>query len=340
VSDDEEVTGQFEGSSGEANPYDVEMETREFLIGFGVDFHDWEWFKTDFSEEVSVPFQECDDGAIEFEIADQGIRYRIRATESKQEFRDAMETEDLIVIYAGHSRYGRGCCFGQVPGNRDQHAGPGEHWEEGSDDDDGLLRWAFPYVSVHLSDVETHGYTFRPLPVTEPIPPREERHPEARGRPVEIEMPEDLRLFVAEDCVDENHRYWGFTGAETSVLLRAGWTDTPASPFDLGAVNIRCRCFCHFGCSSRLHFRPLLRGDDYKAWQRDAAENANFAYFTTAPAPPPRTALVWIGAMTRSTRTRRGEPWAPGLRETVELANRRIRQLSAQYPGSFPFQYY
>lgn len=341
MSDEDDVYGEFEGSSGEANPYDVEMETREILIGFGTDFHDWERFKREFPEECSIPFEVTDEDAIEFDHPDQGIRYIIRSTESKQEFRDAIETEGLIVIYAGHSRYGRGCCFAQVDGGSDTGgAEPGEYWESGSSHDDGLLRWAYPYVSVHLSDIETHQYTFRPVTAAEACPPRDQRHPEAAAAPVAIELPEDLRGYVAPYYEADDHRYWGYRSPEPSILLQAGWTGTEADPFDLGAVNIRCRCFCHFGCSSRLHFRPILRGDDYKAWQRDDSGDTNFAYFTTAPAPPAPAAMMWLGAMTKSTKTKAGEPWKPGLAETLNLANRRVRQARAAHPAQFPFNYF
>jgi hypothetical protein len=339
--EEEEVAEEFEGSSGGPNPYDVEMEVRTIVIGFGTDFHAWEWFKQNLPGEMTLPFTVNDDDEIEIEHTEQGIRYVLRQTESKQEFRDALETEDLMVIYAGHSRYGRGCCFAQVFNDMEgAHAEPGEHWEDGTTDDDGLLRWAFPYVSVHLSDIRTHQYTFRPVSAAEDCPPRDERHPEARAGAVAFELPEDLRAYVASGFETDDHRYWGFRGAEPSVLVHAGWTDTNASPFDLGAVNLQCRCLCHFGCSTRLHFRPILRGDDYKAWQRDEAENTNYAYFTTAPAPPPPAAMVWIGAMMKSTQFKAGEPWFEGLKDTVNLANRRIRQLRVSEPGGWPFNFF
>src|SRR5882672_1978147 len=147
MSDDEEG---FEGSSGDDNPYDIGMETRTIVVGFGTDFHGWDWFKDTLKAEISLPITINDDDEIEVENSAQGIHYLIRQTESKQEFRDALETEDLIVVYAGHSRYGRGACFAQAFNDMaDVHAEPGEHWENGSDDDDGLIRMAFPYVGVH-----------------------------------------------------------------------------------------------------------------------------------------------------------------------------------------------
>lgn len=339
--EEEEVAEEFEGSSGGPNPYDVELETRAILIGFGTDFHAWEWFKQELPAEVTRTVTVTDDDEIEIENVEQGIRYLISHTESKQEFQEALETEDLIVIYAGHSRYGRGFCFAQVFSEFGASSPePGDHWESGSDDDDGMLRAAFPYVTVHLEDIDTHQYTFRPLAAEEDAPARSERHPEAAAEPEHLELPENLRKYVDPDYASEDHLYWGYRGGTPGLLMRAGWRSTPENPYELDKVDLKCRCLCLFSCSTRLHFRPILRGDDYKAWQRDESGNSNYAYFTTGPAPPPWTALAWVASMIQSTKVKAGENWHAGLKDTMELANRKVRKMRATDRKNFSFDIY
>ncbi|MEO5617876.1 MAG: hypothetical protein ABIS67_08890 [Candidatus Eisenbacteria bacterium] len=339
--EEEEVAEEFEGSSGGPNPYDVEMETRTIVIGFGTDFHGWDWFKEELGGEITQTMTVNDDDEIEIDHPDQGIHYVIRQTESKQEFRDALETEDLMVIYAGHSRYGRGFSFAQVFNELGvSNAEPGEHWENGSDDDDGLLRWAFPYLTVHLEDIDQHQYTFRPVSAAEEPPPRSERHPEAAAEPEVFELTEKLRKYVDPDYAADDHKYWGYRGGIPGVLVHAGWKGTPENPFELDKLNLQCRCLCLFSCSTRLHFRPLLRGNDYKAWQRDESGNSNYAYFTTAPAPPPPSACIWVSSMIKSTKVKAGENWHAGLKDTLELANRKVRQKRVSDRGGYGFDFF
>ena len=341
--EEEEVAEEFEGSSGGPNPYDVEMETRTIVVGFGTDFHGWEWFKTELSGEIPLAMTVNDDDEIEIDNSDQGIHYVIRQTESKQEFVEALETEDLIVVYAGHSRYGRGLCFAQVFNELGSvYAEPGEHWENGSDkhNDDGLIRIAFPYVTVHLDDISKHQYKFRPVAAAEDPPPRSERHPEAAAEPEVFELEKTLRQYVDPDYAADDHKYWGYRGGIPGVLMRAGWKGTPENPFELDKVDLQCRCLCLFSCSTRLHFRPLIRGDDYKGWQRDESSNSNYAYFTTAPAPPPASAVIWISSMIKSTKVKAGENWLAGLKDTLELANRKVRQKRVADREHFGFDFY
>lgn len=92
-----------------------------------------------------------------------------------------------------------------------------------------------------------------------------------------------------------NDRFWALIGSESisglgpfqrPILVHyADWHNTvsglPANGrMDLGATNLRCRVFCHFGCSTLIHNQPILR--DRKRWRR--AGNDRFAFWTTSTA--------------------------------------------------------
>jgi hypothetical protein len=42
----------------------------------------------------------------------QRVEYRLRVVDTKDEFKKALETPGILVVYGGHSRFGRGPCFG------------------------------------------------------------------------------------------------------------------------------------------------------------------------------------------------------------------------------------
>ncbi len=330
----------FTGSSGGSNDFDVDYENREVVIAFGVGFHRWDRIKDGVPEQMGAAVSINDDDEIEYTNPTQGVHYRIRAVFTKSEFKTALETEDLMVIYAGHSRYGRGACFADLPDQDGATADPGEHWETGTTSDEGMFRMGYPFVPVHLSDIRDHGYTCRPVSASAPAPAREVRGPEAAADPVAVEMPDDLRGQVDALSAADDNLYWGYAGAQPEVLLRAGWLDTPNSPYDLGGTDLQCRCFCHFGCSSRLHFRELIRGSAYKGWQRDDPPTTRFAYFTTAAAPPDVTTIYWLAGWLKAAGTRKGTSWSQGLADARSFANQKIRQRRATEPVLFGYEIY
>jgi hypothetical protein len=63
------------------------------------------------------------------------------------------------------------------------------------------------------------------------------------------------------------------------VVHVAGWTERSGSPIHLKGTDIKCRCLCHFGCSTKKHNWHLLRWPRYKGWRRSG--NEKYAYFTS-----------------------------------------------------------
>ena len=88
------------------------------------------WLSDQLSTAVPFPIQVSGSTFATFKSAKQGVKYTIDVTTDKPEFKNKLETpgkpgtkelEYWHVIYAGHSRYGRGACFG----TDDK---PGEDW--------------------------------------------------------------------------------------------------------------------------------------------------------------------------------------------------------------------
>ncbi len=325
---------EFTGSSGSDNPYDISRETRQIVLALGIEVGPDEVF-SDLQSMLGDAFVVDGDEA-DYSNEDQGVDYHIRRVWTKWEYKEALETPEICVVYMGHARYGRGACFA-----RDGNAEPGDSWEMGTPDPDdpdnpyneqvdGLYRLAYPYVPVEIDDIEHHRYHFAPIPAEEEAPPREERHPDARRPLTAITLPEDYRELVLPEHESADHKYWGYKASKTNLLFRAGWTDTANSPMDLGATSFACRCFCHFGCSSRLHFREILRGSGYKDWQRDDPPTDGFAYFTTATSNK-RGTVLWLHSWLTYNQPNADESWSESLKYALRKTNERLARERLNY---------
>ncbi len=261
----------------------------------------------------------------------QKVNYRIRIVHTKQEFRTALETEGLCVIYNGHARWGRGPCFDVYTGEATKH---GNQWEDGTNQDNGLFRMGYPFIPVGLSDLKHHQYTCRPVKAEDPRPPAAERHPHARGALQAVTLPEKVRSFVAASHQSPTHRYWGLTRErQEHILLQAGWTNTVNQPYDLDATDLRCKCFCHFGCSTKIHNWKIVRKPYYKGWVRPDPPTDRYAYFTTAPSDS-RISAVFPKYWFKYPNQNNHRPWW----ESLEWAKRRAnRELTAQRAGFLIF---
>lgn len=319
---------EFDGSSGDDNSYEVDYERRDVLIAYGVQFHLWDYMKGVWSSEIVADHTTFTDNGDTCEVTNtkQGVRWVLEATIRKDRFKDALETDGIMVVYQGHSRHGNGACFGTDPtGFPDEGVPnvPGDHWGDGSDETDGMYRLGHPFMCMPLSEIEENGYRFAPVAITEPKPAASDRDFHAQGAVGKLTLPERMRDKVLDGYESDTHEYWAVHGND--LLLYAGWTGTRNDPYDLGATDLRCRCFCHFGCSTRDHYRSIIRGDDYKAWQRDDPPTDRFAYFTSAPAPMHGTLYFMLYLMSNEV-VSKGESWADCLKEARRLANQRLRR--------------
>lgn len=302
-----------------------------------------------------IPVEKVGSGGGEYFVyksKKQRVIFHLYIVEKKSDFKKWLETPNAHVIYAGHSRYGRGACFGDV-------SDPGDRWEDGTgctkgniSPNDGLLRLGYPIVGIPITDIDHHTYHTAPVQ-KKPIIDKKTCHPEVvkmvpirrmkidpnLDKPTHLDKPKKkynsfnlsheewgwwkwddhenciriapdlpLELIGLENLFykgDPKKDIWGYRKKDREhkkyklhILLHAGWKETNASPWDIGKVNLRCRVFCHFGCSSLKHFHKIIRGKDYKNWKRTGKgrEEDRFAYFTNRPSDAflPPVWLKWL----------------------------------------------
>lgn len=252
------------------------------------------------------------DKSADFVSHTQRVRYKIRVIEEKDEYKRCLETPGLHVIYMGHSRYGRGQCFGPVPE-------PGDDWEQGSDTSTkGLFRTGFGVIGIHFSEMRKHDYQFYPVPASVPIRSGW-RHPDVPSSLRRVSLPSDLHSKLLPVAGAVQDRYWGYRDREgDTILLWAGWKETISKPMDLDAVDLKCRCLCIFSCSTRRHYWKLVR--KRKNWTRTSTDK--FAYFTTAVSYP-LTTWAWLRALFEYSTRNDFDSWYPSL----ESAKRRCRSI-------------
>lgn len=314
------------------------FEERRIILGRGADFRDEDLAarpaETSFqifnylARHLGADFHRNADGTAEYTDNRQHVHFTLEQVIQKNHFKDALETPDVMVIYDGHSRYGRGTCFDPATPPTQEH---GEHWENGSGDTDGIFRLGYPFVAVDLGDIRHHQYTCHPLRVEDPTPPTADRDLDARRGLSRFTMPPDLRGFVAADHVSPSHQYWGFrAGGDINLLMRADWQNTLSTPFDLGATSLNCRCFCHFGCDSRDHFRAIVRGTDRKNWVRDSPPTTRFAYFTTNLSDCQATPF-WLRCWLTYRHENAFQSWSASLENAKQRTNNMLNSASAGY---------
>src|SRR5262249_30549104 len=239
---------EFTGSSGGDNPYAIGFETRVIALALGVAMSGeyLSWLQGSLGDGFTI-----DGGSAGYWTDGPMVHFDINGTPSKGAVKEELETRDVHVVYEGHARYGRGPCFGEGDDNSQ-----GDQWEMGTNDPDnpydeaadGIYRMGYPYIPVEIEDVHHHRYHFAPIPSESDPADREERHPDARRQLSPMTLPAEYRDLVLPDYASETHRYWGFRSGQINLLLNAGWSSSLADPLDLGATNLQCRCFCHFGC--------------------------------------------------------------------------------------------
>jgi hypothetical protein len=308
-------------------------ELREIVVAQGIEHHNTDPWLTPrdgstygyqiprglqdyFPNNAEHEWSRIDDTSAEFVSHTQRVRYTIQVINTKDEYKRKLETPGLHVIYMGHSRYGRGQCFGPS-------SDPGDDWEQGANTTTGgLFRTGYPVVGVHFSELREHGYSFYPVSATTQIRSTW-YHPEIRrGNLHRIALPDDLQSKLLPVAQPMEERYWASRDGEgETLLLWAGWTDTISTPMDLGAIEPQCRCWCIFSCSTRLHYWSIVR--QRKNWRRTATDR--FAYFTTSVSYP-LTAWAWLRAIFEYSRPNDYQSWYPSLEWARVRCGRILRE--------------
>ncbi len=310
----------------------VSLEDREIVVAQGAQFTNAQlceqgntanmipiWVKKKLPEiEVAA------NDTITYTSSVQKVRFKVRFVTTKGEFKAACETSGLHVVYSGHARYGRGPCFGPET--------PGEHWAKGTGSgNDGIWGMGYPFLPVEEDDIIHHGYTCKVVLAGGAKPPLYDCHPEIRAMhssltPYGKEKLKAEILPFLDPRLGESDKIWAFkVGKDVNLVARAGWSASPFLP-DLGATGMRCRVFCHFGCSTLLHNQPVLR--KLKGWTRSGDEH--HAYFTTNSTYDdiePR----WIYYLFKYNQPNAFKPWGPSLQYALDSTNRDLRNIGRNY---------
>jgi hypothetical protein len=328
------------------------------------------YLQTKLSSAAPFPIQVSGSSAT-FKSVKQGVKFTIDVTTDRTEFKKKLqqdgkpgtkELEYWHVIYDGHSRYGRGTCFGTDDSK-------GEKWENSStpaSGPDGLYRMGYPFVGVPVLDILHHGYTTDLVSVNVDAPKSDREYkgrlhgktlsdikdetnryithmintrnwgaldmsePELRDCRSSIDtLDSHLRIVGARvdlvhigDALRPDDQFWGYhSGEGPAVLLQAGWEGTVTNPLDLGATELNCRCFCHLGCESFMHYRKLLRF--IKNWRKNG-DRDRFAYFTNDLSVS-ITGPFWLYYLFKYDKFNAGKPWEPSLEYARRMANAKIK---------------
>jgi hypothetical protein len=311
-------------------------EDRLIIVAQGIEGHDREqeeaWRFPNFLPRRIPDIEFSSDGRSARYISHmQGVRFTIRIITLKNEFKQHLETPNVHVVYDGHARYGRGPCFGE-------NSGPGEDWENGvNPQTGGLWRMGYPFIAIGLEDVHHHGYTANVVRAGEDLP-IEDCHPDLRAAYSrvrdytieELDPSGELRNHV-RGGVGPDDRFKAIRGSlggdrGPHLVMRAGWTNTVSAPMDLGATNMRCRVFCHFGCSTQRHNYRILR--EFKNWQQ--TDDDHYAYWTTAPSDL-KVARFWVYHVLTYPTFNAFQPWRDSLDYALRRTNRDLRNVSETY---------
>lgn len=334
--------GTSSGSSGSLIAFRLTYEKRKIIVAQGLDFRDDDLRarkarEPRYSEEpledflknnFTSNFTALDSTHFEYISDDQRVHFFIEIVRSKDDFHKALGTPGIHVIYAGHSRYGRGTCFD--PDVSSDNYIEGDRWEQGDSNRNGIFRLAFPFVGIPFSDIMHHKYKFAPVAVEERPPSIKDRHPEAKLDLRRITLPDSLKNYVLDAFKSPSNRYWGFIRKEKHILLHAGWENTSSNPYDIGEVDLKCKVFCHFGCSSKLHYWKIIRKNPYKNWARDIPPTDRFAYFSDRPGDY-RGWCYWLFYILSYSEVNAYQSWWNSLEYAKRATNNFLRSKRAKF---------
>jgi hypothetical protein len=322
-------------------------EIRIIALAYGMQFHEdemgEEWRLDNYIPPKLSRFPDVERvSRTEYINHAQRVIFRILETTDRTVYKTWLETPALHVVYDGHARYGRGPCFGRN-GTADGSVRKSDDWEQGTSPSTGIFRLGYKYIGVSVSELLQHGYLANLAKESDGNPQGAECHPEVRAHRHHLRRPEqihrELTSYYLRDHNDGD-RYWVYYKNEedesnTHLIHKAGWKDTLSKPYELGvlqnpddpdATTMRCRVFCHFGCSTKLHNFPIVRR--VANWRRSG--NERFAYWTTAPSSD-GTATRWIFNLITYNERNDFENWEPSLEYALARTNRDLRRDRAGY---------
>jgi hypothetical protein len=263
----------------------------------------------------------------------QRVEYRLRVVDTKEEFKKALETPGILVVYSGHSRFGRVPCFGpDIVMSLDQSGKlvrdfTGENWETGTDPDKfGLFRMGPPFVGVPFGEMDEHQYKMRPVPTTQTVNPADINKLTDHNSLKPVKLVGTRFESLIDDPVADT--YWGCRIIDhgDGVLMFADFQNSKSKPLDLGATNLQCRCLTVLSCDSFSHFHEVVR--KRKGFTRTDSEG--FAYFMDSLYIKPVDRL-YFGSMFEYNVRNDNKSWFPCLEFAVSQTNKKLVKMAPQF---------
>jgi hypothetical protein len=336
---------QHDGSGGHTTIGQV-YEIRTIVWAHGIQAHPDElgarWALENYLPPLLARFPEVETvSRTEYINHRQHVIFRIVETTDKTEFKTWLETSGVHIVYEGHARYGRGPCFGRN-GTADHSPRKSDDWEEGTSNSTGIFRLGYRYIGVSISELISYCYHLNLAKESDGDPGGPECHPEVSRRRYHPRRPEqihrDLTTYLRNHTAGD--RYWIYYKTEEDessqhVIHHAGWRDTLSQPYELGELQdpadpdgttMRCRVFCHFGCTTKVHNYPVVR--HIAQWRR--AGNERYAYWTDRPSGPGVSAR-WLFNLITFNERNDFDSWERSLDSTQHRTNSHLRRDHLHY---------
>ncbi len=143
-----------------------------------------------------------------YKSAKQGVKFILHITTSRLDFKKGLEhdgkpgTKELEywhVVYDGHSRYGRGACFGPSDA-------PGEDWENSLNPKkapNGLYRMGYPFVGIPVAEILQHGYSTNVVSVNLEAP-KKDREYKGAMYPRTLEQLKSETIKFLNDAIEKD----------------------------------------------------------------------------------------------------------------------------------------
>jgi len=203
-----------------------DYEVRKITLARGIQFHN------DTAEDYAIPdylvkkigsdVTTLADGTITYNSDAQHVTFVITQVTAKSDFKTALETAGIHVVYCGHARFGEGMCFGD-------NDSPGEQWGNGTDNDTGDWRVGFPFIGLPVtSDILEHQFTINPVSGADSKPDSSDCHPHVRNVYSQLQVMDiskfDSGLTAYLGSADTSNGFWrspNFLPVTSSSLARA-----------------------------------------------------------------------------------------------------------------------
>jgi hypothetical protein len=317
------------------NVVNLDFEIRRIVVAQGIQFHNADRIKfepdpdeTVIPKSLQLDFPDIviqDDTHAVFISDVQRVEYRIEVVNTKDAFKDALETPGIHVIYCGHSRLGRGPCFGpDIQSSTDANGAlvrdlTGDNWETGEKGKEaqfGIFRMGRPFLGAGFLELDEHQFHFRPVPTDVKVDRNDIDPLSTLGGTTSL--PTRFETLSLDPIVDAYH---GSRNEHTrdGVLAFAGFSD-------LLAVDLKCRCLTVLSCDSLRHFHEIVR--KRKGFTR--TETEGFAYFVQGLYFDMADRL-YLGSLFEFNERNDFRPWFPCLEFAASRTSKKLAAARANF---------